>query len=104
MVTRYMLRSERVRRRLGSFPSVKGFPASSLGNTNARHATMANDTIPTVRNVARHPMARPSMRPHGRPKIIATDVPIPTMESASEAFEEGATRTASGVMIDQNTA
>ena len=43
-------------------------------------------------------------RPSGRPKIMATDVPVTIMLSASEWWRSDTTRTAIGEAMDQNTA
>ena len=46
----------------------------------------------------------PTMRPRGRPKTIATEVPVTIRPSASEWCRTDTTRTAMGDAIDQNTA
>ena len=42
----------------------------------------------------RHPRARPSARPRGMPKIIATEVPVMMSDIANEERSGAATRTA----------
>ena len=56
------------------------------------------------RNVALQPTRRPTALPSGSPTIIATDDPVTIRLNAVERLPSGATRTASGVTIDQNIA
>lgn len=62
------------------------------------------DNAAIRRKVALHPTRRPTALPSGSPTIIATDEPVMIRLNAVERLPSGATRTASGVTIDQNIA
>ena len=65
---------------------------------------MANDTTPTRPNVILQPSASPIALPKGNPKIMATDVPVATMLTASEPCCGATRRDAATEAIDQKTA
>ena len=79
---------------------VPGF--STRGNTAMSITRARMDTTAMTTNVILHPRARPIILPSGRPAIIAMDVPVATVLSASFWSSGATTRTANGVAMDQN--
>lgn len=75
-----------------------------FGSATARNMKIIAETAAMMRKVVRQPTMRPIARPSGRPTIIATDEPVIIRLNANERLPSGATRTASGVTMDQNMA
>ena len=88
-------------------PMLLSDPAPSLGKTGnvARSSSNTTPAAPAmIRNVTRQPNVSPTTRPSGMPATIAIAVPIASRLSARLFRSLGASRTASGTEIDQNTA
>ena len=85
----------------GSFLTEKRPRLGVLGNTGMRYSMRTNENMPIHRNVMRHPMYRPIIRPMGSPNIIATEVPTTIMLNAVFLNFSGTVRTAKGDTIDQ---
>lgn len=76
----------------------------TLGRKAAkRHSTIA-ERIAMRRKVTLQPTISPTALPSGSPTIIAIEEPVMIMLNAVERCPSGATWTARGVTMDQNTA
>ena len=78
----YRFRSAPLHNNLGSPRGLKGSVAGIRGSAQYRYARAITLNAATQAKVMRHPSARPTTRPRGRPAIKATDDPITTIPIA----------------------
>ena len=82
-------------------------PECSLGSKGSnliRHKRVISAPIPIAKKVIRQPKYWPTMRPRGKPKTIASAVPVAIKLNACARFPAGAIRIARDAVIDQKIA
>ena len=83
------------------------FPDTWLGNngnTNANNNMINKAPTPITPNVVRQPQYCPNTVPMGTPNTVASDEPVMIKLKALACLPLGASLTAMGMVIDQNTA